>query len=73
VSDEWVAMTASAVQAGDRVRLPNGDEIVATRVERPFMGADSLVAFIEDTPQRWFKQPMGADAEVQVRRGAPDA
>jgi hypothetical protein len=26
-----------------------------------------MVAFIEDTPERWFKQPMPSDSEVEVR------
>jgi hypothetical protein len=30
------------------------------------MGLPNMLAFIEDTPDRWFKQPMMADAEVEV-------
>jgi hypothetical protein len=26
-----------------------------------------MLAFIEDTPDRWFKQPMMVDSEVEVR------
>jgi glutathione peroxidase len=70
-NDMWVAVPASDVQPGERVRLPSGDEVTATRVARPFMGIDALVAIIEDTPDRWFKQPLSADAEIHVRRGAP--
>lgn len=69
MSSEWVPVVASEVQPGDRVQLPSGDEMVATRIECPFMGTDALVAFIEDTPTRWFKQPVPADLELQVLRG----
>jgi predicted ATPase len=34
----------------------------------PFLGRAELVAFIEDTAARWFKQPMPATAEVSVSR-----
>ncbi|HEY1636801.1 MAG TPA: glutathione peroxidase [Acidimicrobiales bacterium] len=69
-NETWVAVPASDVQPGERVRMPSGEEITATRVARPFMGMDALVALIEDTPDRWFKQPLSADAEIHVRRGA---
>jgi hypothetical protein len=26
-----------------------------------------MIAFIEDTPQRWFKRPVPVDAEVEVQ------
>jgi glutathione peroxidase len=65
---EWTKVTAASVEPGERVRLGSGEELTATRVERSFMGIDSMVALIEDTPERWRKQPLGADNEVEVQR-----
>jgi hypothetical protein len=41
-------------------------ELIATRVEQPFMGRDNMIALIEDTPDRWFKRPVTVDAEVEI-------
>jgi hypothetical protein len=61
-------MTAADVQPGDRIRLAGGQEMLVSRVEPGFMGRDELIAFIEDTPDRWFKQPVQSAAEVEVSR-----
>ena len=70
MTNNWVTTAASAVQPGERVRLPSGDEMTATRVDQRFMGMDTMVAIIEDTTERWFKRPLAADAEVEVQRPA---
>jgi len=62
-------LTAADVQAGDRVRLASGAEMLVSRIERRFLGRDGLIAFIEDTPERWYKQPVSDAAEVEVARG----
>ena len=36
-------------------------------IEPNFFGMP-MVAFIEDTPSRWFKQPVSEDTEVEVLR-----
>lgn len=64
----WTMVTVGDVQVGDRVRLPQGGELVVSRIEPRFMGMDTLVALIEDTPERWFKQPVPSDAEIEVQR-----
>lgn len=61
-------MTAAEVRPGDRVRLATGAELEVSRIEAPFLGRDSLVAFVEDTPARWFKQPLPATTELDVSR-----
>jgi hypothetical protein len=66
----WKPAKASDVQPGDRVRTADGSEVTATRIERPFLGRDNMVAFIEDTPERWFKRPAPLDADVDIL--APD-
>jgi preprotein translocase subunit YajC len=55
---------ASQVQVGDRVRTANGNELTVTRIETGFFGV--MLAFVEDTPERWFKQPVMETAEVEV-------
>ena len=67
--DSWATVTAADVRAGDRVRLASGVEMLVSRVEARFLGRDGLIAFIEDTPARWYKQPVSQSAEVEVTRG----
>jgi hypothetical protein len=62
-------VTVSEVRPGDRVRLNTGEEVLVSRIESPFLGLDTMVAFIEDTPARWYKRPVPADAEVEVQTG----
>ena len=40
--------------------------MVVSRIEPQFLGRNGLIAFIEDTPARWYKQPLPETAEVQV-------
>jgi hypothetical protein len=68
VTDNWITIMAADVRPGDRVRLATGAELEVSRIEAPFLGRAELVAFIEDTAARWFKQPMPATAEVSVSR-----
>jgi hypothetical protein len=64
-------MAVSDVLPGDRVRLAPGREMLVSRIEPNFFGRESMVAFIEDTPDRWFKQPAQVAAQVEVARPAP--
>jgi len=66
MADGWKNTKASDVKPGDRVRIANGTEVIATRIEPGFMGMPNMIAFIEDTPQRWFKCPVTTDSEVEV-------
>lgn len=63
-------MTAEDVLAGDRVRLDGGAELLVSRVEANFLGMETMLAFVEDTPERWFKQPLPAATEMEVQRPA---
>ncbi len=67
MSESWKKVKADEVRAGDAVRTQAGDVVIVSRVETGFMGMPNMLAFIEDTPDRWFKQPMMADGEVEVR------
>ena len=68
MGDNWTTITAADVRPGDRVRLATGAELEVSRVESPFLGMAEFVAFIEDTPARWYKQPVPSTAEVSVCR-----
>jgi len=67
MSETWKKVKANEVRAGDTVRTQSGSVVLVSRIETGFMGRPEMFAFIEDTPDRWFKQPMMADAEVEVR------
>ena len=65
VGERWRTTSASEVRPGDRVRI--GDrQILVSRIESPFLGRTELVGFIEDTPERWLKQPVPVELEVDV-------
>ena len=48
------------------MRTQSGQVVIVSRVESPFFGTSNMVAFIEDTPDRWFKQPAQSDADVEI-------
>ncbi len=68
MAESWTTVAAADVQAGDRIRLASGLEMQVSRIEPRMLGRDGLLAFIEDTPDRWYKQPVPATAEVEVAR-----
>jgi len=39
-----------------------------SKIEEKFMGMDAMIAFIEDTDARWYKQPMPKGTDVEVDR-----
>lgn len=68
MAETWKTMPASDVEVGDRVRLESGAEVLVSRIEPKFMGMENMIALIEDTSTRWYKQPVVQTAEVEVRR-----
>ncbi len=66
-NESWSSCRADEVASGSSVRLSSGEVVRATRIERPFLGMAEMLAFIEDTPQRWYKRPARIDAIVEVR------
>jgi hypothetical protein len=69
MSDTWKTVKAEDVNVGDTVRTHSGEVLMVSRVESPFFGRSNMLAFIEDTSERWFKQPMPSDSEVEIRAG----
>jgi hypothetical protein len=68
MTESWTTAVVTEVQPGDRVRLASGQEMLVSRIEPNFFGREAMVAFIEDTPDRWFKQPVQQVAEVEILR-----
>ena len=68
MSEPWTSVSVAEVRTGDRVRLASGQELLVSRIEANFFGRETMVALIEDTPQRWFKQPIPTTAEVEIQR-----
>ena len=66
MAESWLTMKAGEVRPGQTVRTPDGTELIATRIERPFLGRDNMLAFIEDSDRQWFKRPAPIDADVEV-------
>jgi len=72
VSESWRIAPVDEVRIGDVVKTPSGDVVTVTRIETSFLGLSNLVAFIEDTPDRWYKCPIAVDAEVEIRTTTGD-
>ena len=70
MAEPWTSMPAGEVRLGDRVRVASGQEVLVSRIEPAFMGIDTMLAFIEDTPDRWFKMPVPHSTEVEVQRAS---
>ncbi|MGH8981083.1 MAG: hypothetical protein ACRDWE_08690 [Acidimicrobiales bacterium] len=64
----WVTTTAGEVRVGDQVRLSD-QEITVSRIEPSFLGLEGMIAFVEDSEERWLKVPSPGAAPVEVRRG----
>jgi hypothetical protein len=62
----WRSARADDVQVGDVVRTQAGDVVTVSRIETEFFGRPGMLAFIEDTADRWYKRPVAADATVEV-------
>lgn len=64
------AITAADVRVGDRLRARDGTEMTVTRIDESFLGRPEMLAFVEDSPEQWFKLPAPKDGELElVRRG----
>jgi hypothetical protein len=64
----WSSAAAGDVVVGQRVRLGKGEVVLVSKIEDPFMGMDTMLAFIEDTPARWFKAPVAKETTIEVER-----
>jgi hypothetical protein len=67
MSDNWKPTKASEVRVGDTFRTAAGDVVTVSRIDDQFMGRPGMLAFIEDTDERWYKRPVPSDADVEIR------
>jgi len=72
MAEAWRSGTAQEVEVGDVVRTENGEVVTVSHIEDSFFGMPEMIAFIEDTSERWYKRPLRADSklEIKVREGA---
>ena len=70
MAEDWKSVPVSEVRIGDVVRTHSGEEVVVSRIEEAFMGMPSMLAFIQDTPGRWFKCPQPVDGQIDVKAPA---
>ena len=68
MTKSWIPISAEDVVVSERVRLSNGVVLLVSKIEDRFMGMDTMLAFIEDTPSRWFKAPVPRGTPVEVER-----
>lgn len=66
MSESWRPAKASEVVVGDVVRTQAGDVVHVSRIDTAFMGREGMLALIEDTPERWYKRPVQADAQLEI-------
>ena len=66
MAEQVEQVRAADVAIGSRIRTADGVELLVSRVEHNFLGREAMLAFIEDTDQRWLKKPVMNDAEVEV-------
>jgi hypothetical protein len=67
MADGWKSVPVKEVRVGDVVRTQSGEEVVVSRIEEAFFGMPTMLAFIQDTPGRWFKCPQSVDGQIDVQ------
>ncbi|QEC47564.1 hypothetical protein FSW04_08220 [Baekduia soli] len=66
MSDGARTVPATEVRPGDRITA-RAIDLTVTRIDRPFLGRDEMLAFVEDSDVQWIKVPVALDAEVVLR------
>jgi hypothetical protein len=66
MAESWKQAKASDVGIGEVIRTQSGDIVMVSRIEESFMGNEAMIAFIEDTPERWYKRPSRRDADLEI-------
>jgi hypothetical protein len=71
MAESWKQAKASDVTVGEVIRTQSGDVVKVSRIEEGFMGNEAMLAFIEDTPERWYKRPSRRDADLEILEEQP--
>jgi len=66
VTGASTTIMATEVRLGDRLRTRSGTEMTVTRIDEGFMGRPEMLAFVEDSEERWFKLPAIKDRSVEL-------
>jgi hypothetical protein len=66
MTEAWKTIKASEVKPGDTIRVRGTEVLVVARIEPGFMGREGMLAFIEDSSDRWFKAPSPSDVDVEL-------
>lgn len=66
--ESWKTVRADEVSVGEVVRTSSGDVVLVSRIETSFLGRPDMLAFIEDTAERWYKRPVAVDTDVEIRQ-----
>jgi hypothetical protein len=66
MAESWKQAKAADVTVGDVIRTQSGDVVKVSRIDESFMGNEAMLAFIEDTPERWYKRPSRRDADLEI-------
>lgn len=62
-----VRTTAAAeVEPGELVILPNGQQLLVSRVDQEHLGTSRYVKLVEDTDERWICYALPRDAQLEV-------
>jgi hypothetical protein len=64
--ESWRNAKATDVTVGDVLRTQSGEVVKVSQIEANFMGREGMLAFVEDTSERWYKRPLPADADVEI-------
>jgi len=67
VTTERTAVPVRDVRVGDRL-FARGTELTVTRIDAGLLGRSDLLAFVEDSDERWLKLPLPIDGEAEVIR-----
>jgi hypothetical protein len=59
-------VSAREVRVGDQLRSRDGTEMTVTRIDEGFLGRPEMLAFVEDSPRKWFKMPAPGDGDVEL-------
>lgn len=61
---KWEWIPATSVSVGDTIRA-RGLDLTVTRIETPFLGRESYIAFIEDSDRQWLKIPVASETTIE--------
>ena len=67
MAESWKQAKATDVAIGDVIRTQSGDVVTVSRIDENFNGNEAMLAFGEDTPERWYKRPARRDADLEIR------